>query len=379
MVAGTMRRRFHARELAPRLPRNSAVMHTGTLHVYVAYDWGEEVNLDQARQLVPAEVQPLPRRRRTPTSIGFRPPPLRFILQPVALELPEVGSIQANAELTVFDFAAVSVALHVPFQLSAEQLTRLADWLADSAPLVRAGESALRPVYERILPSISRPLWRKDLWEEYFVVQLPPPAPNLERDAAWLAGLVHLEAGPLSADEIAEALRLRLGYSPDDLVVPDWAAAVLFDRDCDETLQIIEFANLQLLEFRYIDDGLDTSLADAYKLIEPLTRSLLPFWRSPARALRTLGSLKVEVNALFERTENVLKLVGDQYLSRVYRLLSARFHLNEWEQNIQRKLEVAEGVYQVVADQTDTYRTELLEIVVIGLIVIEILLALFRH
>ncbi len=75
----------------------------------------------------------------------------------------------------------------------------------------------------------------------------------------------------------------------------------------------------------------------------------------------------------------MLKLVGDQYLSRVYRLLSVRFHLDEWEQNIQRKLEVAEGVYQVVADQTNTYRTEFLEIVVIGLIMIEILLALYGH
>jgi hypothetical protein len=349
------------------------------LHVYVAFDWGDEIDLDRARRLVPAEVHALLRRRRTPTSIAYRPPPLRFVLDPVTLQLPELGSIRATTEATVFDFAAVSVALHIPFQLSAERLPRLADWLADSAPLVREAESALKPLYQELLPAVSRPSWRDDLWEEYFVFQLPPPAPSLETDAAWLASLVHLEAGPLSAEEVAEALRLHLGYSPEDLVVPDWAAAVLFDRDCDETLQTIEFANLQLLEFRHIDDRLDSSLADAYKLINPLTHSWLPLWRSPARALRTLGSLKVEANGLFERTENVLKLVGDQYLSRVYRLLSARFHLEEWEQSIQRKLEVAEGVYQVVSDQTDTYRTEFLEIVVIGLIVIEILLALYGH
>ena len=32
--------------------------------------------------------------------------------------------------------------------------------------------------------------------------------------------------------------------------------AVLVDRECDETLQTIEFANLQLLEFRHIDNRL---------------------------------------------------------------------------------------------------------------------------
>ena len=28
----------------------------GTLHVFVAFDWGEEIDLDQARRLVPAEA-----------------------------------------------------------------------------------------------------------------------------------------------------------------------------------------------------------------------------------------------------------------------------------------------------------------------------------
>ena len=38
---------------------------SGTLHVYVAFDWGEEVDLDHARRIVPAEVQGLARRPRT--------------------------------------------------------------------------------------------------------------------------------------------------------------------------------------------------------------------------------------------------------------------------------------------------------------------------
>src|SRR5262245_47800296 len=50
----------------------------GTLHLYVAFDWGDELDLERARQLVPAEVHELPRRRRTPPSIAYRPPPLRF-------------------------------------------------------------------------------------------------------------------------------------------------------------------------------------------------------------------------------------------------------------------------------------------------------------
>jgi hypothetical protein len=207
------------------------------------------------------------------------------------------------------------------------------------------------------------------------------PQPTGEASRAWLAGLVRLEPGRLSAEEVAEALRLHISYSPDDLFVPDWAAAALFDSDpdCNETLQVIEFANLQLLEYRNIDERLDANLAGAYRLVHEATRKRLRFWASYDRPLRVLGELKVEANDLFERTGNVLKLVGDQYLARVYGLLASRFHLREWEASIRRKLEVGEGVYQVISDQATAHRTEFLELIVIFLIVLEIVLAVFHH
>src|SRR5262249_32952170 len=140
-----------------------------------------------------------------------------------------------------------------------------------------------------------------------------------------------------------------------------------------------EFANLQLLELRHIDERLDQSLAAAYRLIHPLTRGRLPFWRMYGRPLRVLGELKVEANDLFERTGNALKLIGDPYVARLYRLLAARFHLETWEESIQRKLEVAEGVYQVVSDQAASFRMELLEIIVVLLILFEVIMAFVRH
>jgi hypothetical protein len=274
--------------------------------------------------------------------------------------------------------------MHVLFALDAAALSRLAGWLADSDPIIIAARKALEPLHRQLLPAIHDPLWSDDLSEEYLIFHLAPNCPFdptylLDAGAGWLASLVHLEAGTLGREEVREAIRLHLSYSPADLFVPDWAAAVLLDQNCDETLQTIEFANLQLLEFRHIDNRLDDALAAASRLAETATRSRLPFWRSYHRPLRTLGELRVEANGLFERTGNALKLLGDQYLARVYRLAATRFHLREWERNIQRKLDVAEGVYQVVSDQAATYRTEFLEIVVILLIALEIVLTLLRH
>jgi hypothetical protein len=356
----------------------------GTLHVDVAFDWGEEIDLARAQSLAPATYLVLPRRSRTPPSIAYRPPPLRFRLTPVHLELPGVGSLPAEVEATVFDFGGVAVRLQVPFELPPAELVTLAGGLADAEPLVAVARAAAAPLYAQLQPAIDRARW-SELTEEYLVFQWSPGQMPLgveellERHAAWLAALLKLEDESLSAEEIEQSLRLRLRYGPSDLFVPEWSAAVLIDDDCGESLETIAFANLQLLEFRLIDNRLDDELAAAYRLIHPLVRSWLPFWRSQSRSLRTVGDLKIEAHAVFERTSNVLKLIGDQYLSRLYRLVGARFHLDDWSASIERSLSVAEGVYQVVAQQSATYRTEALEVIIIVLIAFEIVMALVRH
>ncbi len=366
---------------------------TGTLHIIVAFDWGDEIDLVKARAAGPSVVLDLARRPRTPTSIAYKRPPLRFNLGPIQVGLPGTGGGGARpavAEATVFDFAAVSVALRVPFQLGQADLHALAGRLADpatSAGVTSVARAAAEPLYHRLLPAIVKPAWPEGLWEELFVWQFAPhsgltPDMLLGSEARWLAGLVRLEDEPLSDSEVAEATRLSLRYGLRDLFVPDWAAAFLLDNDeeCAETLQAIELANLQLLEYRHIDNRLDDVLAQVDHLLERANRSRLPAWRGHEAPQRVLGELKVEANGLFERTGNVLKLVGDQYLARAFRLLGERFHLREWERNIQRKLDVIEGAYQVISHQSAAFRTEALEVVVIVLIAIEILLAIFfRH
>jgi hypothetical protein len=362
----------------------------GRLHVYVAFDWGDEIDLEHARQLAPAAVQALPRRPRTPTSFAYKPPPLRFALDPAPLTLAPLSTRRpTGAEATVFDFGAVSVGLSIPVELNPAALTVLAAALAEpamAAAVVTAARESVAPLFQKLRPAVAKPLWDANLWEEYFVFGFPPGRPLdprrlLNDRPGWLAGLVRLEAQPLSEDEQKEALRLSLRYGENDLLVADWAAAALLDdaAGCEETLQTIEFANLQFLEYRNIDDRLDESLNRAYGLIHGVSRSRRPLFRRHNAPLRVLGELKVEANGLFERTGNVLKLVGDPYLARVYRLLATRFYLREWERSIQRKLDVIESVYRVVSDQTAEYRSEFLELIVIALILLEVLLAIFRR
>ena len=55
------------------------------VHFALALDIGDEINLEQARTLLQGELGQLPRRKRTPESIGYRPAPIRVPLDPVGI------------------------------------------------------------------------------------------------------------------------------------------------------------------------------------------------------------------------------------------------------------------------------------------------------
>lgn len=353
------------------------------IHLAFAFDVGYEIDLDAAKALVAVEAGELPRRKRTPESIRYRPAPLRFAVEAAAMKPPSglIAVAPVRAELAVFDFGAISLMVHFPVEATPEALSHALGELAESASWTESARAIVAPWVERLKSAILGYEW-SPLSEEYVVVQLGEITPTwLAEHAAWVAGLVRLEPGPLSAEERAEAIRLAISYAPNDLVVLDWAAGLVADRDCADTLQVIEFANVQLLEFRHIDDRLDDRLEAAYKLIRadrPRRRFRLP-WRTHEEAVRNVRELEIEATSLFERADNALKLIGDQYLSRVYALASARFHLPGWQQSIRRKLDTVGDVYDLLVQQAGGTRMEVLEMVVVVLIALEIVLALVRH
>jgi len=355
-----------------------------TIHLAFAFDVGYEIDLNAARGLVEIEAGAAPRRKRTPESIRYRPVPLRVAVDASAMRPP--GGVRttgpARAELAFYDFGAVSLMLRLPVSASLDDLARALAELAEPASWTEAARGMVEPWVARIRPAIVGYEW-SPLTEEYAVLQLGEVGPSWLADhAEWVAGLVRLETGPLSQEERTEATRLALSYAPNDLVVLDWAAGLIADRDCADTLQVIEFANVQLLEFRHIDDRLDDRLEAAYKLIRrdrPKKRRFVLPWRQHEEAVRNVRELEIEATSLFERADNALKLIGDQYLSRVYGLASQRFHLPGWQQSIRRKLDTVGDVYDLLVQQAGVTRMEFLEIVVVVLIAMEIVLAFVRH
>lgn len=63
---------------------------------------------------------------------------------------------------------------------------------------------------------------------------------------------------------------------------------------------------------------------------------------------------------LHEGIDNALKLLGDDYLARLYRTAADRFHFNDWDASIERKLGFLRQVYESLAGLAAHRRSEVL-------------------
>ena len=231
---------------------------------------------------------------------------------------------------------------------------------------------------QAIHPAIERPKIAAEV-EDYLIFSIESYAPAQDsplwasREEA-LASILRGERTPLSDQEIRDALSCRISFGREDAAVIDWHAAVLFGKEMDDVRAVLEFANVELLDMRILDEQLDQALDQGY---EALTRTarLLSLPGSYHKHTTHIAQLQVDGALLFERVTNTLKLLGDQYLARVYRLVSQRFHLEDWNASILRKLETLESIYGKMSDRAGTRRMELLEWIIIVLIAISIVVS----
>ena len=198
----------------------------------------------------------------------------------------------------------------------------------------------------------------------------------LAAHGAEVAQLLRGEREPLSEPERAEVLRHRLSYFATDLIVPTWNAAFVYDTE-DATravLDIIEFANSQLLEFRYYDQLLDAQLERIYPQLQQAGGLQSWFGRRLTRAARQLHTLFIEVNEVTDKTENALKIAGDVYTARLFTLVAARLGLDDWKGSVREKLKTLDDIYRFAVEQTAMARGELLELTIVLILVLELVL-----
>jgi hypothetical protein len=375
--------KVNARELSETL--GTARILRGQMAVLFAFDIGYQVSLEKLASLFAvSRVQPLSRKRQTPTHLQYSVAPVILELQTNEKFLGTRCSLQA----TVFDFGAVSMAYRWPLatkecDLTLQSLAKHSVEIYNRNLEAQASKDVLTLV-EKITSAIDRPQI-SPLVEDYylFIIEQLEPVLRAEDLLAQyhqtLAQVLTFETTSLSRWQREETLNQFISYSEHDLTIVDWNAAIIYDRDYEDTASVLELLNVELLEARYIDATLDRHVSTYADLAKRPARWPIALRRPYRRALHELTEWRIEATVLSERVSNSLKLIGDLYLSRIHSAAAAKVHLPEWETIIFRKLLILDELYERVDDRIRTAQSQALEVIIVVLIIVEVLLALLRH
>jgi len=355
-------------------------IQSGLCYAIFAYDAARSINLAEADRRIheTTERPSIAHKRRTPSYFEYQPAPLRVSQDAGSLSVGKFAT-RPSVDLMIYDFGAVAVIYALPIEGPFEDLLALSEELYDNEMLL--AESRLRvDQIVKVMGNAANQTHASPVVEDYVIFHVEsfvqPSDPNslCTIYARQIAQILRAERQALSEEEIEDAVAMRVSYSADDVTIVDWNAALLVDREGDDIRAVLEFANVELLEMRYVDQKLDRALDQGYETLSGLSWGPSRIFKSYGADLRSLAELQVDNAALFEGVNNTLKLLGDQFLARLYRMVNRRFHLGEWDKSILRKLQTLESIYDKISDQVSTRRMEVLEWVIIFLIAFSIAL-----
>ena len=350
---------------------------SGAVHAFYLFDVAHAIDLAAVRTQFGDRAAMAQLHDKAPG-----PPRVRYIQPPVivdgaAVGVPSLSTFRVRVKF--YDYGVISLMLSQPFAGTWVDLVRLGQDFIESEPLEAEAGLASARVVEATRPALSG-VRASFLGEDYlaFVVSgldRPSTADQvLEQHGVDIAQMLRGERQPLSMQEREEVLRHRLSYLSDDLVVPAYNAAFVLDTELGAvaSLEILEFVNSQLLEFRYHDELLESELTAIYTALQRPRLVDRWFGRRHTDAARRVHSLFVDVNELTDRMENSVKLVGDLYAARLFNIVAARVGLDAWKRNVEEKLKTLDDIYRFAVEQTGMSQGNLLELVIVFILIIEL-------
>ena len=350
----------------------------GFVHAFYLFDVAQEIDLRALGLQLGGEAR---HARLDDKAAG--PAPVRYQTPPVlcggdVLGLGEIDGFRVRVKF--YDYGVISLLLSQAFSGSWAALGALGQALVESEPLEQHAAEVCARIVDRVRSTLTG-VRRSFLSEDYlvFAITRRAEAPQtadaiLAEHGAEIAQLVRGERQPLSAQERDEVLSHRMSYLADDLLVPAWNAAFVYDTDAglQATMEILEFANSQLLEFRYYDELLDTELGRVYAELQR------PHWtdrllgRGPARAARKVHALIIDVNDLTDRLQNAVKFVGDVFSARMFSNVAARLGLERWTRNVDDKLETLDDLRRFSVEQVGIGQANTLELAIVLICAVEL-------
>ncbi|MFP5234904.1 MAG: hypothetical protein ACLGSD_03305 [Acidobacteriota bacterium] len=347
---------------------------SGSVLVLIQFDVCEEIRLDRIQTAAAARTVKQPSTKQAaPAYVRYERPPVVEAIDPLILESGE----RLEGEIKYYDYGVVSVLYQIPFAGDWDSLVQLsARWVWDVDFASRV-EPIVRRMLERSKSALIKP-YSAWLSEDYFIFHVreiagAPSAADLARNhGVKIAQVVRGERASLSEGECGEVLHSQVSYYANDLTVIGWNAAFVYDTPlgAQTAIQLLEYANSQLLEFRHYDELLTGVLDNVYDLLGE-RRGRFTRWRMAPRA-RDLHRVLLDIAELTEHADNAIKFLSDMFAARLYRLAAAKVGVPDYKNLVAEKLRTAEDLYRHMVDQFNENRAFFLEVMVIVILLVEL-------
>jgi hypothetical protein len=359
-------------------------MVRGDIVYLFAFDVANEILTSNAENKFPRLCGRFdPRRRKVVPSdfTQYRPLAVTLDWEPAILD-----GIPLNIHVQAYDAGAVTILMRQA--ITADSLSSLRRFhrtiTSTQEPLERVALRICERVRTELGDALVGPVMTQGP-ETYTVFCLKEL--DGETDAErWVAShareicglLSDLEPAAVSESQIHEMMQHEMGLERSDRVVIDWDAALIVDLadEPDEVLYALEIANLQLQELKALDTILNQHVDRAYHHFSRQTGVFAFGWGS---VLQELRQLRMDSAKLADEVTNITKFIGDWYLARVYLLAKDRFHLDGWRASVDQRLSQLDRIYAALQSEANDRRMLWLELMILGLILIELLLGFLRR
>ena len=346
----------------------------GSVLVLIQFDVCEEINLDALRDIFGARRQETSFKHPAPGYVRFQRPPVVEPVEPLVLESGE----RLDVKIKYYDYGVLSVVFELPFSGDWDTLVRLASrWVWDT-DFTSFAQKIVKQKIERARPALVK-LYESWLHEDYFVFHVrdiagnPSAAELLAAEGGRIAQIVRGENVPLSDGEQQEIMQSKISYYPNDLAVISWNGAFLYDSTAgaETVIQLLEYANSQLLEFRHYDELLTRELQSVYDFMENGSMGILARWRTAKRASR-LHTVLLDVGELTERADNAIKFLSDMFSARLYKVAANKIGVTDYKNLVNEKVHTAEELYRFMVEQFHQSRAFVLELMVVIILIIDL-------
>lgn len=341
------------------------------------YETGREIDLEELQNRLAASHNISRARfaRVKPKSIKLENPPLMFDLGSFKIRLND-EDLTVNARVKIFDLGALSIGLsHSRPVCRSRDIESLAISFAGQDTLEQEFLDCLNAVLRVLKPEIPDIAVDPEFYEDYNIFHFSEMA-ALPDPAAVLLG----EATNFSLQIREDLEKNRLAYSTEDLAYISWDSALLCDPETPwDLIDLIEFANVQLLELRHYDSRLGKQLDQMYDDISAADRrNQFARIKRYHRIMTGLMELIADVNEVFERIDNLIKITEDTYYARVYEVTLRVLRIKLWKETVQRKLSVISQTYALLSNEVNVQHSNFLEWTIIVLIALEFGFAIWQ-